>query len=600
MRAFIDLVEALNPLAIEKTAAGLDAEVQKIFNLLSRNDKEDGAYLAMGIWDTDGPWTEMLRPNSPAFNLLLYITFVCDPTPKGLYSKWLFRMVLNRTFAPSGRFFEDLSSFAEFFLTYDEAKPRLPQNKRDINGFKSATEFMNFVDDIPAELRVSNRAADRQLEAELITNRKITILHDDEEVKIAIPHSEEAAIVLGRNTRWCTAARVNNAFEDYAADGNLIVVLFKKENRRYQIHIMSGQIMDEKDHEFDLRKLCENAVVRAVVAKEIHKVTEAMAAVTSGYTKIGNQIEENLWNTFYDVAKPFSEEENRALLMNWCVNPEKITPIPISIPFTNYHEDVVEYVERYKRQLEPHERHLYRNSLAYIKDPSRQACQTALAWDGTNIEYVPEAYIDEEMLDRLGVETQQTVLEYMPKSCRNRLRAYIESFLEENPRLHLTYAETADSFMGEGMQQVSMDSGWFSATGQKLPPVDTHVWSDPTSEQLHTAIHRCGVMDGDPNLRGFAHDGHVYVWPAWDATHNSMVKQMGLDAGVRYWERTDFCFFQVWGSHWAENDDRKIIISYAGTNAALDVLLNTRAKRWRPVRFFAGGSFMGKPDDILW
>lgn len=166
---------------------------------------------------------------------------------------------------------------------------------------------------------------------------------------------------------------------------------------------------------------------------------------------------------------------------------------------------------------------------------------------------------------------------------------------------HLINIVTTPLF--EKVRVMSIPSGWCTLSGP-INAIDLRVWENPVRTELEAAVHANGVMDGDPNLRGFAHAGKVYIWAAHEATHDAVMSAMGVNEKTIYtnlgedelqfdYKRTDYCFFQVWGSRWVENPDIKILISYNGVGDNLSVLKATSARGWR-VQYHNGGSWMGR------
>lgn len=64
--------------------------------------------------------------------------------------------------------------------------------------------------------------------------------------------TKEASCYYGANTKWCTAAETNNQFSIYNAIGPLIIIIDKKENKKYQLNLANdnnrkNSLMDELD-----------------------------------------------------------------------------------------------------------------------------------------------------------------------------------------------------------------------------------------------------------------------------------------------------------------------------------------------------------------
>lgn len=119
------------------------------------------------------------------------------------------------------------------------------QKYRDLNAM-TFSDLEDLADILKGRLTKKQEKAG--YEDELVKTKQATILLSDDEWKVVIPQSEEAAKYYGRNTRWCTAADNNNMFDYYKEDGLLYVFIHKADNRKWQIHFEAEQFMDAKDN----------------------------------------------------------------------------------------------------------------------------------------------------------------------------------------------------------------------------------------------------------------------------------------------------------------------------------------------------------------
>jgi hypothetical protein len=170
-----------------------------------------------------------------------------DPTPNKTYGQWI-----GRTYGSGGiNRLEDIPSRVHPALeTFHNHKHKLPGLKieNDINRYKSLGDLEDAVAKIPKEISVAKQEHDASTEKA----RKETSHHEDEHWWIKVPHTEHASKHYGQGTRWCTAANRNCAFNSYNKDGNLHVMIPKKPKyagEKYQVHVESGALMNEKDQE---------------------------------------------------------------------------------------------------------------------------------------------------------------------------------------------------------------------------------------------------------------------------------------------------------------------------------------------------------------
>lgn len=218
-----------------KSEAAIKAILNKYGNKIQ--DK-----LAQDLQIAQNKQYENLTPGS-----LLDLIIQVDPTKNSQYTDWILRQYLSNQF----RYIEDIGKATSLLSFYEKAKPKLPQEARDINKFKTFDQFYDYIDELKNKKvdTTSNREKERQFEQELISNKEVEIFYNSPDIKIVIPRTERASCYFGRNTRWCTAAEdaENNMFDYYSQDGDLYILLFKKTNTRWQFHFESGQFMDEKD-----------------------------------------------------------------------------------------------------------------------------------------------------------------------------------------------------------------------------------------------------------------------------------------------------------------------------------------------------------------
>lgn len=192
-----------------------------------------------------------------ACRLFLRYCEEADPTPTNSYVVWIVKRYISGGIAC----LEDIrSTLADYLDEYDEIKKsgffkrttnEMLKPLADINRIKSLFELRAFLNSVTPAERMSNTAADKKMEHDLITSGQAELLVDTPACRIVIPHTEAAAIYFGRNTQWCTSAKRNNMFQKYNVDGPLFIVLDKASNKRWQFHPSTEQFMDENDLQLD-------------------------------------------------------------------------------------------------------------------------------------------------------------------------------------------------------------------------------------------------------------------------------------------------------------------------------------------------------------
>lgn len=180
-------------------------------------------------------------------NDILSTIETADPTKNKEYTQWLAKIYAN-----TGVKMEDLKSRGiEALRVYQTLKIKrlLPAEYRDIGrlDFKS-------LEDVAANQELLQQLQDKEEQGAKVDKGEAYTAFENDKVRIVVPQDTAAACYYGQGTRWCTAARENNRFEQYASDGALYILLPKQPNyegEKYQLHFSSGQFMDEQDNSVD-------------------------------------------------------------------------------------------------------------------------------------------------------------------------------------------------------------------------------------------------------------------------------------------------------------------------------------------------------------
>lgn len=174
-------------------------------------------------------------------------TFKKEQDKLGEYTKWLFRKdnleLLKKTKD------EDLYKITEDLSIFDKAKQKnlLPSDKRDINKFNLDTllDFI-FIFKKDNEEIISKTEKSKEV-------KKDVKKYELNNWTVIIPETEEASCYYGKGTKWCTAADYNNRFHQYSSQGDLYILINKRDpSEKYQFHFESSQFMDVKDRDIDL------------------------------------------------------------------------------------------------------------------------------------------------------------------------------------------------------------------------------------------------------------------------------------------------------------------------------------------------------------
>lgn len=172
-----------------------------------------------------------------------------DPTPNKKLSFWLVNKYANNKINR----YEDIGSRAvPALMQYKQLlkKPKLepPLQIRDINQIDSLNELETLLKPYEQQDDIGNR---KEQEKEFYNSGQAELVYNDNDIKVVVPKSQAASCFFGTNTKWCTAAKKYNAFDEYNNDGPLYIILIKKENKRFQFHFSTDQFMNEYDDSVD-------------------------------------------------------------------------------------------------------------------------------------------------------------------------------------------------------------------------------------------------------------------------------------------------------------------------------------------------------------
>lgn len=174
-----------------------------------------------------------------------------DPSLKGVYMQWIARVIMKN---PENRI-EDLGRLKKDLENFEKFKSKI--EKKDINQYKSFSEIFSVIEPFTKKIpktSTEKAAARREKQIEAV-REEITIVYSGSEGWIRIPKTKKAAQYLGQSTRWCTSAKGNNMFDHYNTSDSLFVIYEKSSQKRWQLHVNSGQFANEKDEMQDWKTI---------------------------------------------------------------------------------------------------------------------------------------------------------------------------------------------------------------------------------------------------------------------------------------------------------------------------------------------------------
>lgn len=181
----------------------------------------------------------------------------------------------------------------------------IPQDKKDINQFKSFYDFQRFLGEID---RVANSLSKQKKEKEDISNKQTTKYYEDDTYVILEPKSEASSCQYGAGSKWCiSATQSQNHFDEYYEKGvRFLFVVNKKTNDKDAIAFAGDvdtiEIYDAKD---DMQR---NSYISAKYPPEIIKKLNSILDPITGVSPFISFDLKELWNDpvkILDIDNPY-------------------------------------------------------------------------------------------------------------------------------------------------------------------------------------------------------------------------------------------------------------------------------------------------------
>ncbi len=182
---------------------------------------------------------DTLAQHKSAPEIIDHFATHADPTAKKTNTSWIVNQYKKGAIRQ-----EDHPRIKSALEGFEKYKSKLPS--KDINSYKSLGHLEDAV-----EPHLGSFSSNREEKAS-IKHEGADLIHDGKDLMVHKLKTKEAACHYGAGTKWCTAARENNMFDDYHKDGPLYVVTNKKTGDKHQFHFESGQFMDKKDEPIEL------------------------------------------------------------------------------------------------------------------------------------------------------------------------------------------------------------------------------------------------------------------------------------------------------------------------------------------------------------
>lgn len=186
-----------------------------------------------------------------------------DPTPNKSYGRWIAQSYASgdKSGARGIARLEDIpgrvNSALQKFHTKKHALKRVGVDSNIFN-HKSLSDLETALDKLPED------AKSKKQEKKDVSDEMHSQAHhyEDEHWHYQLPQTQEASCHYGKGTKWCTAGKDHNMFHSYFRKddpGSQLIIATPKvpkyAGEKYQLHINSGQYMNEKDRDIHPKKV---------------------------------------------------------------------------------------------------------------------------------------------------------------------------------------------------------------------------------------------------------------------------------------------------------------------------------------------------------
>jgi hypothetical protein len=156
-------------------------------------------------------------------------------------------------------------------------------------------------------------------------------------------------------------------FADYNKKGSLYIVLFKKENTRYQFHYKTNMFMNENDAEINPNELAEKYPI-------LWKI----------FTPIAIENNSSILNSKPSEAVQMTAVTQNGRAINYIKNPSEA----VQMTAVTQNGRAINYIKNPSEAVQMTAVTQHGGAIYYIKNPSEAVQMTAVTQDGRAIEYI--------------------------------------------------------------------------------------------------------------------------------------------------------------------------------------------------------------------
>ena len=147
-----------------------------------------------------------------------------DPTHNSQYLEWMLLRFLDEKKEAQRLMVEDLEKAKGDLEFLFKHHAKLPKDKRNIMDYKSLQDLYESLSSISKEDEFVS-----QSQSDKVAKEGAEVWLDNKEWLVIMPTSQEAAVLYGKGTRWCTATKDSSNFDYYNRQGPLIIIINKND-----------------------------------------------------------------------------------------------------------------------------------------------------------------------------------------------------------------------------------------------------------------------------------------------------------------------------------------------------------------------------------
>ena len=329
-------------------------------------------------------------PKNKTSQQLIQVIASADPTPNKELTFWLCLNYANNGIAR----WEDIDSRAVPDLLKFKAllrKPNLnpPLQVRDINQIKGLGALTDITEKYQEKETVSNSQLADQEEANFYSTGKAELIYNDNQVKVIVPLTKEAAIFFGKGTRWCTAAKNKNLFAKYNKRGPLYIVIIKGTNEKYQFHWKSTQFMDSADQEINPNTLANKYPILWKIFKPIAEENKSLILNLNPSEEEQLAAVKQAGYAIQYIKNPSEAVQLAAVnrdgwAIKYITNPSE----KVQLAAVKQNGYAIKFIKNPSEKMQLIAVIAYGYAIQYIENPSEKVQLAAVNQDGWAIEYI--------------------------------------------------------------------------------------------------------------------------------------------------------------------------------------------------------------------